>query len=1017
MPNYCFEQQTVAAAPCYTRSHSHSGSSSSLCSTLHDGEDRTSNPHDVNVNVKTGTATGQKKKAALRSSGGVDVNSSTSTFARSRILPFRPSQSRRQQSPNNKPQRRSKRRKGGMTVDEAEAVEFQLLQGLEHLQLSVKHRRDTIIMSNQSQRAVYTGTDDGEVVNVDNNNDNDSDFRQFPSVRGCNAAIAAFGDADDFLRGLRLFVKMRKAASLQKCLHLNHEEGEGEKRSILLVPNIGLGDMMSVPVPAPTLVTYSTLMSRAVQSGKMQVALRLWRLMKLQSEFFTHFSVEEVEQAFQMAVQNVTTTVSASSAGSNNINMNIMIVPDTRSANILMNAYAKMGDVEAAQNLLSQMLATQWTAGSDVPPLTPNSVTYNTLIDACRRAGDLTKGLQTLQDMRSSGSQPDARTYTSLISTVARQRSSSSTSTSRSSSSSSRPLFGSNDPDMAFTLLSEMVNEQHLRPNGITYCALIDVCGRCGRPDLALKGLRMMLHQKKQEEEGSMTEYMTPGGRRRKFSWSRLSAEHRESELNTQVGAWTAAINACGRGGRVSTAIRLFGTMQNSIFNTMPNTVTCGCLADCLLRAEDHPNHIAEILDVLRYMKTRNMEPTEFMYTSLIAAAGRLVEMEKSQSYSSKSSSSFVSSSSLQEDNGNTQETKLQSSEDSPQGDARAIDVYTELMRTLIRSPPLSSSSESSSAAVDVNKSDNTMNMNDSAHAHLEKVFLVFEEIKSAGAQPDIASYNALLRACAQAGDLDRTKEVIQWMEQQGGVDPNRYSWVQALHAASQVTVPCNIEDDTSASLPMGEGEISSDIIGPVLATESIWKQALSYHLQNPNKQGAMGVKQWKPNMDAYEALLQGYWNEAISPSAPKQKTTSILNKIVQSYLIVRSSRIIPAASSDDPTSTTILDGLEFVRLSEVHDNQQIMFLLLRAAVSLHLMGEITTDLAIRLAEVPRLQNFYPSNKRGDHLRKSHTTDQEPSTQSLKALTLVRQWSSDIAAAKRQQNGSLERNQNNCVAQ
>lgn len=39
---------------------------------------------------------------------------------------------------------------------------------------------------------------------------------------------------------------------------------------------------------------------------------------------------------------------------------------------------------------------------------------------------------------------------------------------------------GENDPDMAFALLNRMMNEG-ITPNGVTYCALIDVCSRCRR--------------------------------------------------------------------------------------------------------------------------------------------------------------------------------------------------------------------------------------------------------------------------------------------------------------------------------------------------------------------------------------------------------------------------------------------------------------------------------------------------------------------------------------------------------
>ena len=208
------------------------------------------------------------------------------------------------------------------------------------------------------------------------------------------------------------------------------------------------------------------------------------------------------------------------------------IVPDIRAVNILMNVFAKMGDQASAKVLMEQlydgtvvpyddssvekngMLGTRIgtmdendnenendaeTLSSNlnldleqledmdsvldlikvVPRMTPNVVTYNTLIDACHRAGDLDAGLEALNHMkRNTNLKPDAMTYTSLISSVARRQTQSS---------------GQNDPDLAFSLFDEMVNER-IRPNGMTYCALIDVCGRCRRSDLALKGKSSNIH-------------------------------------------------------------------------------------------------------------------------------------------------------------------------------------------------------------------------------------------------------------------------------------------------------------------------------------------------------------------------------------------------------------------------------------------------------------------------------------------------------------------------------------------
>ena len=339
----------------------------------------------------------------------------------------------------------------------------------------------------------------------------------FPSVRECNAALKIFGDSGKLLRALKMFGKMRKATALDNMI------------SNGTLPRIRHGHGH---IPTPTLVTYSTLMSRAVSLGKPLVALRLWKLM----------------------MGNDRTQSGP-----------LMIIPDVRATNILMNTYSKLGDIDSCISLLQQM---ETGVGPDVfCQMRPNHVTYNTLLDACRRVGDLGIALDIRDKMKRKGFIPDARTYTSLISTVARRQSSSKW-RQFTTDSKVEQFHGARDPDMAFSLLEDMKADK-LPPNGVTYCALIDVCGRCARPDLALKGLRMMLAGRK---------------------------EDMSNEYPDEVGAWTAAIDACGKSSRVDTAIKLFHTMER--FGSKPNAVTCGSLMDCLLKCG--PSRTSDTLDVLR---------------------------------------------------------------------------------------------------------------------------------------------------------------------------------------------------------------------------------------------------------------------------------------------------------------------------------------------------------------------------------------------------------------------------------
>jgi pentatricopeptide repeat protein len=611
----------------------------------------------------------------------------------------------------------------------------------------------------------------------------------FPSVRDCNTALATFGDGGDFLRALRLFVKMRKASSLAKQCRTQH----------LMVWN----------VPAPTLVTYSTLMSRAVHVGRPRVALRLWNLMKLQGEFFSNPKLS---------------------------NAAVVLVPDVKAANILMNAHAKLANVEEAHDLYRQMM---FGNGTDVPAMTPNLVTYNTLLDACHKAGELDAALEAKILLDQSGIIADARTYTNLIATVARKASQTS---------------GANDPSLAFSFLNEM-ESRNIRPNGMTYSALIDVCGRCRRPDLALQGLRIMLRQKASENNTS---------------------------LPNEVGAWTAAINAAGKSGRIGTARQLFWKMSN--FGVQPNAITCGCLTDCLLRN----GRTAETLDVLRHMKRNGIVPSEVMYTSLMTHAGSLVQIENKKPL--------------------LKDTTV---------DGKAIEVYTELITSLMQG--------------------NQAKKHIDSNALLVKVFLVFQEMKEVGATPDLACYNALLRACARAGDVHKAHDVLKRIRQDG-LHPNDTSWRELIRAAGKAR--------------------RSDL------AEATWIMAVQY--RGDDDQPIM----WRPSVESFGALVLAYLRDD-SDDDEKEKMYQKVITMYKDVLLQKEDR-----------------RLHLVGREALHENAQSMLLVLQAIVGLadltpgKKMPQILRDLATSIVQ---LDCFTADGAPSPHLLRDNRA-------ATRALQISRSW-------------------------
>ena len=696
----------------------------------------------------------------------------------------------------------------------------------------------------------------------------------FPTVRECNEALAAFGDAGDLLRALRMFGKMRKLQRMKEDL-LQQTGSRASQKMIL---------------PVPSLVTYSTLMSRAVKSSKPRVALRLWDL------------------------------------------MGPTITPDVKAANILMNCFAKLANVKRAKQLLHEMKT--GTGPTICRPLTPNLVTINTLLNACQKAEDLDAALEVKMELEELGIRPDARTYTTLIATVSR---------------STGQRAGKNDPSLAFALLEEMT-EKGIQPNGMTYSALINACGRCLRSDLALQGLRIMTRQKVQEQKLLKTQqFQQSASPMLTSSGYGVQSTNKNSgipyTLPNEVGAWTAAIDACGKANRIDTALKLFYGMPN--FGCEPNTVTCGCLTNSLLRA----GRTAETLEVLRYMKRKDIEPSEVMYTSLMTRAEYMVRMEnnhtnwamrgRNDNRNHKNGGEFMGSN-------ETSGTK-------------AIEVYTELMRSLIDTPS-TVKQQYSAATVTQQALGRTshrksryqidLDNNNRNGAVLVKVFLVFQQMKASGATPDIACYNALLKACARAGEFDHGMRVMEELLGLEDLHPNDKSWQELLLAASKLQ-----RSDWALN---------------------VWRQGLAYHehsrskrfrLQttithknnstNSNKESRGGNSssipaeqlspnttnssrnaEWIPSISSFSALISAFVREA-EWTNDTERRMELLGTVVEYYckiaLIDDISPVVPGKRSDD-------DGMNRIDRALLLEDRRALLLVLRATVTLRDMYGASTN-------------------------------------------------------------------------
>jgi len=237
-------------------------------------------------------------------------------------------------------------------------------------------------------------------------------------------------------------------------------------------------------------------------------------------------------------------------------------------------------------------------------------------------------------------------------------------------------------------------------------------------------------------------------------------------------------------------------------------------------------------------------------------------------------------------------------------GEDKAIKVYTELMKSVMRGTPkrVTASASTTATTMDLlsNKSPNrqttkwiTKGDEEESTTLLFKVFLIYQEMKAAGAKPDLACYNALLRACSRAGDIGRSQDVMDQIRS-SGLDPNDGSWREMIRTAGKAR--------------------RSDV------AESTWQAALDY--RGTNDEHKKPVK-WEPSVETFGALVFAYLRHASSldPNTDQLQRQSLYEKVVFMYkdILEANDRL----------------GADMIDENRLHENKRTMLMVLRAVVLL----------------------------------------------------------------------------------
>ena len=217
----------------------------------------------------------------------------------------------------------------------------------------------------------------------------------------------------------------------------------------------------------------------------------------------------------------------------------------------------------------------------------------------------------------------------------------------------------------------------------------------------------------------------------------------------------------------------------------------------------------ADGLDVLRYMKKHRIAPSEVMYTSLMTSAVRLAQFENNQHLHLPHLGRQKTSRTAP-----NQEVSIPLDDS---GATKAVQVYTELMTSLMQKPKRNLENR-----MDAVVSAKKLEIEDDDSKELFKVSLVFQEMEAVGVEPDLGCYNALLKSCANAGNVDRAVEVLNQIVDTEDLEPNDTTWREMIRAAGKagrtdiaISTWKKAIEDTPGTLPGHSLDTARILLGP----------------------------------------------------------------------------------------------------------------------------------------------------------------------------------------------------------
>lgn len=470
------------------------------------------------------------------------------------------------------------------------------------------------------------------------------------------------------------------------------------------------------------------------------------------------------------------------------------IRPDVRIYNCLINSYTKNGDLDQAKIILDQMKKNR---------ISPTVVTFNTLIDGVVRLkqkqsnmSKVDQALSILSSMEEHNIKPNVRTYSSLI----------------------HVYCDNGMPDKGYELLLQMRDKHGMIPPYVSFSILVHSYGQEGDLSKAFEILHYMKSAGYMPNVTTLSSLIAACGKHRflnlAFSlyndmWMSTNAQDLPNAITC-----SSLIDSCLKQGEVDRALSVLNDMrQHGVALTQITYTSLMCELTKLKRYD----LIQELTSDPSGKKNKSDTSQNKEFNTLQNQVNKEANVRDTQVISSSQNpSSQLSSSGYVTPSSSFGRRVMEYEALKREGRAPAPEFFQTLMKTLysetLQRPPITISPTTTTSGtntgattpvlidsrvtdslpISVHTDSKTAISSTSTSASgsntrrtddLFRLYLVFQEMRGSGVQPDIVAYNMLINAAAGAGALDNVLETVETMQREG-ISPDVITYTSIIKAA-----------------------------------------------------------------------------------------------------------------------------------------------------------------------------------------------------------------------------------------